>query len=177
VRFTLHGSGSLIGIQIDWAAPVERSPELRAAMRGHDVDKMQAGALRKGYQAGLVMYVRGTTALRVAGGHEIFLQRPASDTAAAKPKPVAPVATVATIETRDDVDHHQVVVGDELTGERLDRAISRAVPSLSRAVVQRLIEAGHVTVGGVAAPKNHRLRAGDVVALAHTRALPPTADA
>jgi 23S rRNA pseudouridine1911/1915/1917 synthase len=53
----------------------------------------------------------------------------------------------------------------ELQGERLDKGLARLVPSLSRARVKRVIEAGGVRVNGRRAPKGAPLAAGDVVEL------------
>lgn len=172
MRFRLHGSSSLIGIQIDWTVPVERGPELRAAMGEHDVDQMQAGVLRRGYTAKSTLYERGTIALRIAEGHEIFLQAPAGDVAAKPATPVA-IVTSATVEPGATSDRHRILVGDREAGERIDVIIAGAVPTLSRAVVQRLIDDGQVTVGGQPVRKNRRPRAGDVIELEHARLAPP----
>jgi 23S rRNA pseudouridine1911/1915/1917 synthase len=53
------------------------------------------------------------------------------------------------------------VVGPELAGKRLDVALARLEPTLSRAQVQRLIEQGEVTVAGGVAKPAHKLRAGE----------------
>ena len=53
------------------------------------------------------------------------------------------------------------VVGPELAGKRLDAALARLEPALSRAQVQRLIEQGEVTVAGALAKPAHKLRAGE----------------
>lgn len=177
MHLRLHGSGSLRGIQIDWGADVERSPELRAAMAGHDIDRMQIGTVRRGYLARAVLYPRGAIALRVAEGHEIFLQVPDEAVAAGRSAPVAIAATVATVEQAADGDHHRVVVGDRDQGERVDLIVPAAVPSLSRSLIRRLIDDGRVRVGGQPVDKaNRRLRAGDVVELVVTAAAAAAAD-
>ena len=51
------------------------------------------------------------------------------------------------------------------TGERLDAALARLVPSLSRSQAQRLIEQGAVTHGGRPVKKNEKLSAGDTLKL------------
>ena len=51
------------------------------------------------------------------------------------------------------------------TGERLDSALARLVPSLSRSQAQRLIEQGAVTHGGRPVKKNEKLSAGDTLKL------------
>ncbi len=53
------------------------------------------------------------------------------------------------------------MVGPELAGKRLDAALARLEPTLSRAQVQRLIERGEVTVAGAHAKPAHKLRAGE----------------
>jgi 23S rRNA pseudouridine1911/1915/1917 synthase len=53
------------------------------------------------------------------------------------------------------------VVGPELAGARLDAALARLEPALSRAQVQRLIEQGQITVAGARAKPAHKLRAGE----------------
>ena len=50
-------------------------------------------------------------------------------------------------------------------GARLDRWLATAVPELSRAKLQALIEAGHVRVDGAPAKASHRLRGGERIAL------------
>ena len=53
------------------------------------------------------------------------------------------------------------VVGADLAGKRLDVALARLEPTLSRAQVQRLIEQGQVRVAGALAKPAHKLRAGE----------------
>ncbi len=48
-------------------------------------------------------------------------------------------------------------------GQRLDRYLALAVPDLSRSLIQRLIEAGHVTVGTRVPKASYHVEAGDVV--------------
>ena len=50
-----------------------------------------------------------------------------------------------------------------LAGERLDAAIARAAPQLSRARVQKLLAAGHVTVAGRAPRPAARVKGGEAV--------------
>ncbi|MEX2646783.1 MAG: RluA family pseudouridine synthase [Gaiellaceae bacterium] len=52
-------------------------------------------------------------------------------------------------------------VPDDAAGTRLDRFLAGAAEVGSRAVAERLIEGGKVTVGGTARPKSYRLAAGD----------------
>jgi 23S rRNA pseudouridine1911/1915/1917 synthase len=58
----------------------------------------------------------------------------------------------------------------EHEGQRLDAVL--AGPLGSRARAQRLIEGGHVLVGGTAVPKRHRVRAGEHIVV-HEPAEPP----
>ncbi len=60
---------------------------------------------------------------------------------------------------------HRIAVGPGEAGGRLDAVIAGAIAALSRAQVQRLIEDGRVTVGGLVAAKSVRVRAGDVIAV------------
>ncbi len=48
-------------------------------------------------------------------------------------------------------------------GERLDRVIAASVPDLSRAVIQRLIKSGQVTVNGRTSKPSYRVEVGDEV--------------
>ncbi|HEU0034437.1 MAG TPA: RluA family pseudouridine synthase [Kofleriaceae bacterium] len=58
---------------------------------------------------------------------------------------------------------HRIVVDAEHAGDRLDATIA-ATTALSRAVAQRLIDDGHVRLGGFSIHKaGQRLRAGDVI--------------
>jgi 23S rRNA pseudouridine1911/1915/1917 synthase len=56
-----------------------------------------------------------------------------------------------------------LAVPAELAGERLDVALARLAPDLTRTRVKRLADAGHVRVGGRPAKAAARLRAGDVL--------------
>jgi 23S rRNA pseudouridine1911/1915/1917 synthase len=51
-------------------------------------------------------------------------------------------------------------------GERLDRALTRRLPEMSRAAVQRLIEEGHIRVNEAEARPGLKLRTGDRVSVA-----------
>lgn len=51
------------------------------------------------------------------------------------------------------------------SGERLDAALARLVPELSRSQAQRLIEQGAVTCGGRPVKKNEKLQSGDTLTL------------
>jgi 23S rRNA pseudouridine1911/1915/1917 synthase len=64
----------------------------------------------------------------------------------------------------------ELTVPPEAAGERLDAFL--AEPLGSRARAQRLIDAGHVTVGGVSRPKRHRVAAGDVISVEEADVVP-----
>lgn len=57
------------------------------------------------------------------------------------------------------------VAGEGDAGQRLDRWLSDQVEGLSRSRVQKLIEAGEVTVDGEARPGRHRLSTGERIQL------------
>jgi hypothetical protein len=162
VWFKLHTPGSLRGIKIDWAAPVERSDELRAAMAAYDVDAMRAGVLVRGFTVGSVTYPRGTIVFRVAEGHEHFLQAPAATAAGEVARAV--VATTWQVERVGTVDRYRGTLGTRAHGTRIDVILAASIPELSRASVQRLIEDRHVRVAGhVVARYNRRVQTGDVI--------------
>jgi 23S rRNA pseudouridine1911/1915/1917 synthase len=48
-----------------------------------------------------------------------------------------------------------------VAGERLDRALTNALPELSRAQIQRLIKGGRITMGGKAVKASYRLEGGE----------------
>ena len=50
-------------------------------------------------------------------------------------------------------------------GERLDAALARLVPELSRSAAQRLIEQGAVTLGGRPVKKNEKTASGTALEL------------
>ena len=62
---------------------------------------------------------------------------------------------------------HRLAVTAAHAGERLDAMIAASIDGLSRAVVQRLIDDGHVQLNRRPAAKpGHRLRVGDAIAIA-----------
>ena len=65
-----------------------------------------------------------------------------------------------------DATHYSLTVEAEATGERLDRYVARALPTLSRSYAQQLIAAAQITVNGRAARASLGLCAGDQVAVA-----------
>jgi 23S rRNA pseudouridine1911/1915/1917 synthase len=62
-----------------------------------------------------------------------------------------------------DETRYSLTVEAEAAGERLDRYVARALPSLSRSYAQQLIGAGQVMVNGQSARASLGLRAGDQV--------------
>jgi len=70
------------------------------------------------------------------------------------------------IMTEATPERHRVTAGEADAGERLDRLLSRRLPSLSRSRLKALIEGGKVVsaAGAVTAPA-HRVRAGEAFTL------------
>jgi 23S rRNA pseudouridine1911/1915/1917 synthase len=60
-------------------------------------------------------------------------------------------------------DLRSFVIPSELAGVRLDVALARLVPELTRSRVQRLVDGGRVLVAGRAAKASARLRGGEAV--------------
>jgi 23S rRNA pseudouridine1911/1915/1917 synthase len=60
-------------------------------------------------------------------------------------------------------DTRTYAVPPELAGARLDAALARLAPDLSRSRVQRLLDGGHVRLAGRRAKPAARLRAGDAI--------------
>jgi 23S rRNA pseudouridine1911/1915/1917 synthase len=59
---------------------------------------------------------------------------------------------------------HRIAIDASAAGGRLDTVIAARIASLSRAMVQRLIDAGHVRIGtSIATKSGHRVRAGEVI--------------
>jgi 23S rRNA pseudouridine1911/1915/1917 synthase len=69
------------------------------------------------------------------------------------------------IEYAPHVDSRRLTVDAPAAGARLDRWLAAAVPVLSRARIQALIEAGHVRVDGVPRKRSHRVAVGERVEL------------
>ncbi len=64
---------------------------------------------------------------------------------------------------------HTITISEEDAGERLDRALVRALPGYTRAYLQQRIDAGDVAVDGRARKAGYRLRGGETI----TVAIPP----
>lgn len=56
---------------------------------------------------------------------------------------------------------HTVLLDRSHKGTRLDRVLAQALPSLSRARIQGLMEDGHVLLDGVVARASHKVRGGE----------------
>ena len=60
---------------------------------------------------------------------------------------------------------YEFVIGAGEAGSRLDRQLAQHLPaSVSRAMIQRGIREGRITVGGNAVKAHYKLRRGDVIA-------------
>lgn len=59
------------------------------------------------------------------------------------------------------MDENYITISAEESGERIDALLTRALPSLSRSQVQKLLEQGAVTLDGRGLKKNHRCIAGE----------------
>ena len=68
---------------------------------------------------------------------------------------------------------HTIAVPDDADGTRLDRFLVSVLPGHSRSQIQRLINDGHVKVGGRDAKPNHTVKAGQAI----TVELPALVDA
>lgn len=63
------------------------------------------------------------------------------------------------------VDAFIFTADDAQAGERIDKFLCANISSLTRSAVQKVIDAGTVTVGGIAVTKNYKVRAGDKIAV------------
>jgi 23S rRNA pseudouridine1911/1915/1917 synthase len=61
--------------------------------------------------------------------------------------------------------HHQLIVGADEAGVRIDRYLTSVLAGQSRSQIQRLIKDGNVTVGGQPVPANRVVRTGDAIAV------------
>jgi 23S rRNA pseudouridine1911/1915/1917 synthase len=68
-------------------------------------------------------------------------------------------------------------VEERSAGARLDQFLATSVPALSRARLQDLIKAGHVTLNGARPKPGARLKAGDAVRLDEPPPVPTTTEA
>ncbi|MBI4126510.1 MAG: RluA family pseudouridine synthase [Deltaproteobacteria bacterium] len=56
-----------------------------------------------------------------------------------------------------------IVIDEKLSGERLDIVLTRKISNTTRSQAKRLIEAGHVTIGGHPLKPSHTSRRGEVI--------------
>ena len=84
----------------------------------------------------------------------------------------SPAAASATESVREVLEWRA-----EQGGERLDKALAAAFPQLSRTQVQRLIEAGQITLGGQAVKASYKPSAGDVIVVRVPPPAPATVEA
>jgi len=162
LEFLAHSPSAVGGMKVDWEADVERTHEVRAALK--DCDAMRAGILMRGFVIGTVTYPRGTLVFRVGEGHELFLQLPPDLRAVEVPKLI--VEPTWTVDHVDGIERHRGIVGTVDADERIDILIAARAPNISRAKAKRLLDDGCVSVAGQSIRKsNQRLRAGDVIEL------------
>jgi len=75
-----------------------------------------------------------------------------------------PEAAVPVLDLDDPEDGVRTFVADTTAaGKRLDAYLAQAIPEISRARVQLLIEAGQVRVDGAAVKAKHKLRGGETI--------------
>ena len=63
------------------------------------------------------------------------------------------------------VDAFIFTVDDTQAGERIDIFLCANITTLTRSAVQKVIDSGTVTVGGIAVTKNYKVRVGDKIAV------------
>ncbi len=63
------------------------------------------------------------------------------------------------------VDAFIFTVDETQAGERIDKFLCANITTLTRSAVQKVIDSGTVTVGGIAVTKNYKVRAGDKIAV------------
>ena len=63
------------------------------------------------------------------------------------------------------VDAFIFTVDESQAGERIDKYLCTNMLSFTRSAVQKVIDSGTVTVGGIAVTKNYKVRAGDKIAV------------
>ena len=63
------------------------------------------------------------------------------------------------------VDAFIFTVDDTQAGERIDKFLCANITTLTRSAVQKVIDSGTVTVGGIAVTKNYKVRVGDKIAV------------
>lgn len=63
------------------------------------------------------------------------------------------------------INAHIISVPPEKQGERIDKIICTAIDNISRSAVQKIIDDGGVSVGGIIVSKNYKVRSGDMIRL------------
>lgn len=63
------------------------------------------------------------------------------------------------------INAHIISVPDEKAGERIDKIICASLETMSRSAIQKIIDEGAVSVGGIIVGKNYKVRAKDVIKL------------
>lgn len=63
------------------------------------------------------------------------------------------------------INAHIISVPEDKAGERIDKIICGAVDNMSRSAVQKIIDDGGVSVGGIVVSKNYKVRAKDMIRL------------
>jgi len=84
-----------------------------------------------------------------------------------------PPSPVPSSDLQPDPEEREYVVPRELTGQRLDQALARLEPELSRAAAQRLIAQGLCLLNGEPGEKSSRVAAGDRLSVTLPPAVPP----
>ncbi len=84
-----------------------------------------------------------------------------------------PVIPVLEIEDDAEDNIHAFTAAPESTGMRLDQYLAQAIPDISRARVQMLIENGQVRVGGQSAKAKLKLQGGEAIEIEGTPQPPP----
>lgn len=63
------------------------------------------------------------------------------------------------------INAHIISVPPEKQGERIDKIICTSIDNISRSAVQKIIDDGGVSVGGIIVSKNYKVRSGDMIRL------------
>lgn len=63
------------------------------------------------------------------------------------------------------INAHIISVPPEKQGERIDKIICATIDNMSRSAVQKIIDDGGVSVGGIIVSKNYKVRSGDMIRL------------
>ena len=91
--------------------------------------------------------------------HSVRAQYVATRGVEPEPEPEIPVFDFEDAEDEDGIRHF--TADPAAAGKRLDQYLAQAIPDISRARVQLLIDAGQVRVNGVAAKPKMKLSGGE----------------